>query len=422
MQGILRRNAANNLIHNIFVNVSDGAFFGFGLGVASYVTVIPLFVATFTESPILIGLITAMHEIGWYLPQLFTAERVARLRRFKPMALTMTFLERVPFFAMTAVALLSPTLGGDLTLFLFFLLVIWQSFAGGFTATAWQSMITKIMPLHRRGTFYGLQSSAANLLGSGGAVLAGVILKGMEAPQSFALCFFICGIAMFVSFGFLAMTREEESDALQAAPKRDMTVFVANLKRILRTDANFRWFLLARMLAIFASMGLIFYSVFAVRSFGVDEGEVGVMTGILMLGTVFANPVLGWAGDRWSHREMYAFSVFAATLSAVIAIFAPSTEWLYLGFIVLGVAKAGLWMIPMPLTVQFGESGEHPYYIGLANTLIAPAAIAAPIIGGALSDTSNFDAAFALAVIAGILSVLVLLFVVKEPKKRLAVV
>jgi predicted MFS family arabinose efflux permease len=89
---------------------------------------------------------------------------------------------------------------------------------------------------------------------------------------------------------------------------------------------------------------------------------------------------------------------------------------LYIGFALLGVAKAGLWMIPLPLTAQFGHDGERPYYIGLGNTLIAPAAIVAPLLGGALADAANFDAAFLLAVVAGILCVLVLLFVVKEPK------
>jgi len=421
------------LKHNIAVNVTDGAFFGFGLGVASYMTVIPLFVATLTESPILIGLVSAMHEIGWYLPQLLTADHVARLRRYKVMVLMMTLHERLPFYAMALLALLAPTIGREVALVIMMILVIWGSMGGGLTATAWQSMIGKIMPVNYRGTFYGIQSSAANLTGAGGAVLAGLLLKSLESPQNFAVCFFICGVAMTISWGFLAWTREHDSpiseqssaDAAAASDEtaaeqasRRRAALRDNLMRILRTDGNFRWFLVARMLAIFASMGLYFYSIFTVRRFGIDEAQVGAMTGVLMLFTVVANPLLGWLGDRTSHRVMYAVAVLMAGLSGGLAVIAPSANWMYVGFGLLGIAKAGLWTIPLPLTAEFGKESDRPYYIGLANTLIAPAAVAAPIIGGSLASGANFDAAFMLALFAGIAAVLVLLFVVKEPRRH----
>ncbi|MFA9403505.1 MAG: hypothetical protein ACERKY_10620, partial [Anaerolineales bacterium] len=55
---------------NASVNILDGAFFGAGLGFASFTTVIPLFVSLLTNSPILIGLAPAIHSLGWQLPQL----------------------------------------------------------------------------------------------------------------------------------------------------------------------------------------------------------------------------------------------------------------------------------------------------------------------------------------------------------------
>jgi uncharacterized membrane protein len=52
----------------------------------------------------------------------------------------------------------------------------------------------------------------------------------------------------------------------------------------------------------------------------------------------------------------------------------------------------------------------------LTNTLIAPAAILAPIIGGALANGSNFTFAFALGLVGGVVSAAILLFVVREPR------
>jgi len=126
---------------NVTVNILDGAFFGVALGFASFTTIIPLFVRQLTDSPELIGLIPAIHSVGWQLPQLLTAGRVRRLTRFKPMVMTMTVFERVPFLGLAVVAYLLPKLEPTFALMLIYVLLIWQGLGGGFTATVWQSMI-----------------------------------------------------------------------------------------------------------------------------------------------------------------------------------------------------------------------------------------------------------------------------------------
>jgi MFS family permease len=118
-----------NLRYNFTVNILDGAFFGLALGFASFVTVIPLFVSTLTDSAILIGLIPAIHSVGWQLPQLLIANHVARQRRYLPMTLLMTVHERLPFLGMAAVAFFLPSLGPRLALL--FAMLIWQGLGGG---------------------------------------------------------------------------------------------------------------------------------------------------------------------------------------------------------------------------------------------------------------------------------------------------
>ncbi|HNS64036.1 MAG TPA: hypothetical protein PKN11_06405, partial [Anaerolineaceae bacterium] len=75
--------ARKDLLHNFIVNVGDGSFFGFALGFTSFGTILPLFISNLTESAILIGLVPAIHNVGWQLPQLFTARWIASLRRLK---------------------------------------------------------------------------------------------------------------------------------------------------------------------------------------------------------------------------------------------------------------------------------------------------------------------------------------------------
>ena len=114
---MLPQDLQDKLRHNYLVNLLDGSFFGVGIiGLASYVTIIPLFLSALTESTALIGFVAAMFQIGWQIPQLLTSNRVAGLRRFKPTMLAMTLIERVPYFGLAAVAFAIPVIGTDLAL------------------------------------------------------------------------------------------------------------------------------------------------------------------------------------------------------------------------------------------------------------------------------------------------------------------
>jgi MFS family permease len=399
---------------NFIVNVMDGGFFGSAIGFASFITVIPLFVDTMTDSALLIGLIPAIHSVGWQLPQLFTANRVARLRRYKPMVLFMTIHERLPFFGLGLVAWFLPSLGPRTGLWLTFGLLIWQGLGGGFTATAWQAMIAKIIPVDRHGTFFGFQSAFANLFASGSGVLAGLLLERLDLPLNYTLCFALAGLAMAFSYFFLALTREPLSPVEEvSSPAKD---FYRSLTSILKRDTRFRWFLVVRGLSQFSVVAFSFYTVYAVRYMGMNEATAGLMMGVYTFGQIAANPLMGWIGDRWSYPFVMTIGVLAATMSAVVAITAPQLNWFYLAFILAGVANVSIWTIGLAMTLQFGSLAERPAYIGLANTLVAPVTILAPLFGGWLADYGGFEYTFILSAVCGLITAIVLWVTLRSPR------
>jgi MFS family permease len=409
-----------HLRHNTIVNLLDGAFFGSALGFASFVTVLPLFVSTMTDSALLIGLIPAIHSMGWQLPQLFTANRLSQQKRYRPAVLKATIHERLPFLGLALLAWFTTSMDRQLALALTFLLLIWQGLGGGFTANAWQNMIGKIIPSERRGTFFGLQSAAANLLSSGAAILAGLILAQWIAPRNFSLVFLLAAASMGISFFFLSRTREPES--VRPDPPIPTQMFWSKLGGILKRDGNFRWFLGARMLSQLAVVAFSFYTVYVVRYHGLSEVEVGVMTGVLLGVQTLANPLVGWIGDHWSQRLALEIGAGAAALSALMAWWAPSPGWFYLVFTLAGIANAALWTVTLAMTLKFGQEAERPAYIGLSNTLVAPATILAPLLGGILADRLGYAAAFQASAIGGLATVAVLQFFVRDPQPRSQVI
>ena len=404
-----------HLRYNVMVNLTDGGFFGVALGFASFGTILPLFVASMTDSATLIGLVPAIHSAGWLLPQLFTATHTSRLRRYKPTVLMNTIHERIPFLGFAIVALLLPRIGLQAGLIATFILLTWQGLGGGFTANPWTSMISKIIPPDYRGTFFGTQAAVANLFISGAAIAAGYLLKWYEAPFNFAVCFFIAAFFFTVSWIALAFTREPTDN--EKVVDEHPTPFWQGASLILKRDKNFNWFLVARTLSQFATMGFSFYIVYALRRFQMDEVTAGFLTATLTISQTVANAGMGWLGDKIGHRAMLIVGAGAATLSSFLAWAAPSLTWFFPIFILSGFANVSIWMNGMTMATTFSNEKERPFYIGLAQTLTAPATMIAPLIGGWIADTQGFVITFALSTILSIVMMGILVFIIKEPQK-----
>jgi len=404
-----------HLRYNVTIGMMDGSMFGFALGFASFGTILPLFVASMTDSATLIGLVPAIHAAGWLLPQLFTASHTSRLRRYKRTVLKLTIHERLPFLGFAIVALLLPKIGLQVGLIITFLFLTWQGLGGGFTANPWTSMISKIIPPEYRGTFFGTQAAVANLFISGAAIGAGYLLNYYEYPFNFTVCFFIAVLFFTISWFALAATREltDNEKVIDEHP----IPFWQGASRILKRDINFNWFLVARTLSQFATMGFAFYIIYALRQFQMNEITAGYLTATLTISQTVANAGMGWLGDRIGHRAMLIIGATAATLSSFLAWVAPSLSWFFPIFVLTGFANVSIWTNGMTMTVDFSGEAERPFYIGLAQTLTAPATMLAPIIGGWIADTQGFGVTFALSTILSIVMLAILVFIIKEPRK-----
>ncbi len=407
----------NKIRHNYIVNVLDGGFYGLATGLASFGTIIPLFIASMTDSAILIGLVPALHNVGWQLPQLFFARTISRFTRLKPLLLTLTTQDRLPFLVLGIIAWFLPVIGTRTALILSYLALIWQGLGAGFAANPWQNMIGRIIPLNDRATFFGVQSAASSLLASIGAVVAGYWLKQYAFSKNFALCFFAATGAIVISYIFLALTRE---DAVQTTPaeKRQSISFKQEVAQILRKDRNFSWFLIARNLSQFGMMGMSFYIVYAVRRLGMSGLESGILTSVLFITQVISNPLLGRLADLTSRRGVLLIGMLAAASAAGVAAFAPSAAWFYLVVILGGVSNTAFWTIAIAFSLEFGSTEqEKPIYVGMANTLIAPAGVVAPLFGGWIADAFGYPFTFGAACIFSLFASWIFFIQVRDPQK-----
>jgi MFS family permease len=194
--------------------------------------------------------------------------------------------------------------------------------------------------------------------------------------------------------------------------------FYRNLRKILREDRDFRWYIVARTLTQFATMGFAFYTIYAVQEFGMDERLVGILTGLLLFTEVIMNPIMGWIGDRRGHLITLKLGIAATVASALLVWGARSVAWFFPAFMLASIANIGAWIVPLAMTLEFGPESQRPTYIGLANTLVAPSTFLAPLLAGWLIDKTNFQVAFLVSALAGIATLAVTMIGVTDPRNR----
>jgi MFS family permease len=294
-------------------------------------------------------------------------------------------------------------------------MLIWQGIGAGLTASPWQMMIHKVISPDYLATFFGIQGAASNLLASGGAIAAGVILDRIAYPTNYGITFLIGCVWLVVSWFGLNSTHEPAHTVaeLPGAPISTWSRTVSILKK----DRNFAWLLVCRMLSQFGFMAFSFYAVHVVKNLGASEIQAGILTSVLMTVSVVMNIFLGWLADRWSRLRVLEIGLVAMFLSAGVAWLAPAFNWFYLVMALTGMANTALWTIMMALTLQFGTDEERPTYVGMANTLVAPVTILAPLFGGWLANLLGYQATFLASTIFSLFSILAVHFLVQDPKK-----
>jgi len=82
---------------NFTANLMDWTLFWMGMGFISVNTVLPAFIRHFTSSNFLIGFISSLGDLGWFLPQILVANFTQKLRRKKSMVIFTGIGERIPW-------------------------------------------------------------------------------------------------------------------------------------------------------------------------------------------------------------------------------------------------------------------------------------------------------------------------------------
>jgi len=387
---------------NFWLGVTNGIIFNASSAFLNANTILPLFVSRLTDSHFLVGTAAALHEVGWFVPQLFVAAATAHHPRQKPLYIRAAFVRLAVFLALLASFFLSSYQRPEQVLFFFFLFYGLYSIGGGFAGVAFMEIVSKTVPPERRGSFWGLRMSVGGLLAALFGRLVAEVLSDHPFPKNFELLFLFAFFFIFAGLFSFAWVKEPElPNRLPKVPYRRR---LGEAFSLLKTDPHFFRLYTTRLLIGAYMVAAPFYVLYAQQELGFPVATAGLFVSAEVLGLAVSN--LWWSA--FSNRGKDGLVLAGA---AALALFAPAwalvSGWLGFSpflyafiFFALGATNSGLAVGYLNHLLKIAPEPSRTLYIGLLHTLLFPILFFPGLGGLILQNLSYFALFFAALVLA----------------------
>src|SRR5579859_7618898 len=321
---------------NFWLLVGDAGLFSLAAVCFDASVVLPVFVAQFTSSPLLIGAPAAIRLGGLYLPQLPAALSIRRFQHIKGFLMWQVVGGRLALLACVPAAL-AATGGLSPEAILAIVLCAFAVFAftEGAATLAWLDLVGDVIHSRLRGRYFGV----VQLLGGLASVGAGFGVRGLLAnavsPPDFVPLFAWGIVAFFLSAACIALVREPR-DAVRAVPDEPTLTHVAELLRgghLLRLGV-------AQVLAGSLQLALPFYVLFGRDRLGLTTDWLGSFIVAQTVGASIA--AIAWArlAERYGARLVIGLSAGVLVIIPLVAVLSERIGGGALLIVVFGLAGA----------------------------------------------------------------------------------
>ena len=401
-------NGKRHTTRNYVLGVINGTAFRFAEALIDPPLVLTWFVSNLTSSNVLIGLVSPLGMVGWFLPQIFVSGPIQRLERKTPVYVAAASVRTVAWLLLAATLWMA----GDQNLLLvgFFAFYTIARVASGVGGLPFFDIIAKIIPTRRRGTFFGIRQFVGGLLGLGGAWIVGKVLgdPSLPFPRGHAVLFLAYACVTASSAAAMALTREPRGVAA-----RDRVTLRQQLRRaskILRHDRVYGTYIAASASLGLAAIALPFYGVYAKKVLGAPDAMVAVYVAVRVGASLASNLLWGRMSDTRGNRLVMRLMCLARGLGVLLAIglvavvqmARPKGAWLpYLAlplFFLEGATVPASMLVGSNFLIELVPEAERPIYLGLSSTLVGTVLLLT-LAGGLLADLLNYSGLFAVSLV-----------------------
>jgi MFS family permease len=408
--------AERDLRFNFVLLLAHGFLGQTGMRLLQAPTFLPHFVHVIAGNATAVALVRAFQGLGMMLSPIVSASIVERRSRSKGLGLLFGSVMRLQVLLLALIALFVPT---ENALPLIWLVLGVFGLALGMQGVVFNFLISKTVPVNRRGVLLGLRTTAAGVLLVAVSYVGGWLVDRAGFPYgygwTFLLCFVLTSLGL-IAFGFL---REPDSVEVRDGSIR-FRERLGELPELLRAEPGFRRFLVARLAGTLARGVLPIYIVFIGQRLEIGGlAELGTFTAAFVAANSFSG--LGWGllADRVGFKGVFQRALVCwAAANALILVVSPGTLAYAAVYALVGAGLAGFMLAGQNLVLEFGSQRDRPMRIAISNTGSELFGMAGFLIAGLLADRAGAPVVFALS-IACQLAALLVMRGVEEPRRRI---
>jgi MFS family permease len=427
---------------NFVLGVINGSLINVGMAFLDPFTVLPVFIIKLGGSAVMVGLVSALHGVGWFLPQVL-ASRLAETRRYLMNLYRLASIPRVLGFIGIAVIVFSVDVSHKTTFLTGFIFAILFAYlAGGLAGVPMLEIVSKTIPATRRGVFFGTRRFVGGILGIFAGMIVGVILghgdervwmggwvfdvieKGVRGlglvghafPTDFGIVFLLGAVC--ISCGTLVFFLAGEPSAASVKTSSRLLDHLRSGVALLRENANYRRFYLARICWQFTAMAFPFYTSYAYDQLQISEHMVGLFLSVWVGSGIFSNYVWGQLMDKKGNKIVLIITAGLAALPPLIVLgidagrgfnpHGPVGAGLLLlissTFCINGFIRSGRLISNITYLLEFAPETKRPLYVGFMNSFTFPFMLS-PVFGGILIQAFNIQTLFWISMVFAIVNI-----------------
>lgn len=404
-----------NLRPNYIANYAQGMLGMTGFRILNAPTFLPAYIFQVSGSSTMVGLALALQQVGQIVSPIVGAGLIEHRRKVLPLAVLIGGLGRL---MVLGIALSAWFLKGHLLVAGVLTFITLFGLFMGAQGVVFQLLISKVIPISRRGRLQAWRNTTGGIVAAGLAYLAGRYLIGGNAfgngyATTFMLSVVLTSIGLFI---FQALLREPETVTVrERIPLRQR---LAEFPVLLTANRSYMYFVIMQCLTAAGRMAIPFYILYASSSIKMTGPALGALSLAYLGSDTVSNVIWGYLGDKKGFRivTVLALGCWAAATIGLLA--AHGMPLMLVAFCGLGASQAGYMMSAQTMILEFGSRTELPMRMALSSTAQGLFGAMAPLAGGLISSHFGYPTVFCIS--AAVLMAGLLIMVSRVPEPRLA--
>ncbi len=402
-----------NLTRNFVVHLIHGMLGQTGFRLLNAPTFLPAYVLFLSGSDFAVGLALALQSLGMALTPLVGANLIEHRARVLPMGFITGGAMRLSVLGIALSGLLLPPAQALVAIY------FWLALFGllqGMQGVIFNFLMSKVIPVSKRGRLTGLRNFLAGITSAGVALLGGTYFLG-DNPDATGYSYTFVLAFILTTCGLLALIFTREPIPPTRRAPTPLLQRLGDIPALLRSDPAFTRYFLARSMATAGRMALPFYILYAGSSMALSGANLAIVTVAFTLAGTVSNLIWGAIADRRGFRLVFLLSIVLWVVSTLMLVASSGVFLTSLVFVGIGAAVQGFQNSAMNLTLEFGHRDDLPVRIAIANSTSEMAGSLGPLLGGVIATSFGYPALFFTSVAFLVVGGVMVALLVPEPRR-----